>query len=311
MRVVIVGAGLAGLSAARLLRDAGHDVVVLDKGRSPGGRCATRRIGNATLDHGAQFFTVRSAEFARCVDEWSAAGVVREWTRGFGDHDGHPRYVGSRGMTGIAKHLALGLDVTCSTLVFAIERGSSTQWCVRLDDGTGIDADAVILTCPVPQSIALAITAGIEIPEALRTTKYDATLAALVVTDRPIDLPEPGAVQRPGGMFEFIADNQRKGISDVPAVTFHTTAQFSNDNWWLEPDEAHRIIMNAAAEWIGDAHIVEAQHKRWRMATPQTIWPERYWESDRLLFAGDAFGGPRIEGAVLSGRAAAQRLIAN
>jgi predicted NAD/FAD-dependent oxidoreductase len=73
VRVVIVGAGLAGLSAARLLRDAGHDVVVLDKGRSPGGRCATRRIGNATLDHGAQFFTVRSDEFARCVDEWSAA----------------------------------------------------------------------------------------------------------------------------------------------------------------------------------------------------------------------------------------------
>lgn len=311
MRVVIVGAGLAGLSAARLLQDAGHDVVVLDKGRSPGGRCATRRIGNATLDHGAQFFTVRSDEFARCVDEWSGAGIVREWTRGFGDHDGHPRYVGSRGMTGIAKHLALGLNVTCSTLVFAIERGTSTQWCVRLDDGTGIDADAVLLTSPVPQSIALAITAGVDIPEPLRTMKYDATLAALVVTDRPIVLPEPGAVQRPGGIFEFIADNQRKGISDVPAVTFHATAQFSNDNWWLEPDEAHRIIMSAAAEWIGDAEIVEDQHKRWRMATPQTIWPERFWESDRLLFAGDAFGGPRIEGAVLSGRAAAQRLIAD
>ncbi len=311
MRVVVVGAGLAGLSAARLLRDDGHDVVVLDKGRSPGGRCATRRIRNATLDHGAQFFTVRSDEFARSVAEWSDAGIVCEWTRGFGDHDGHPRYVGSRGMTGIAKHLAVGLDVTCSTLVFAIERGPATRWRVRIDDGSSIDADAVILTCPVPQSFSLAVTADVDVPEPLRTMKYDATLAALVVTDRPIKLPEPGAVQRPGGIFEFIADNQRKGISDVPAVTFHATAQFSNDNWWLEPQEAHRLLMNAAAEWIGDATVVADQHKRWRMATPRTIWPERFWESDRLLFAGDAFGGPRIEGAVLSGRAAAQRLIAN
>lgn len=310
MRVVIVGAGLAGLSAARLLQDAGHEVVVLDKGRSPGGRCATRRIGNATLDHGAQFFTVRSDEFARCVDEWSGAGIVREWTRGFGDHDGHPRYVGSRGMTGIAKHLARGLNVTCSTLVFAIEPGTSTRWQVRLDDASVIAADAVILTSPVPQSIALAITADIDIPEPLRLMKYDATLAALVVTDTPINLPEPGAVQRPGGIFEFIADNQRKGISSLPATTFHTTAEFSNGNWWLDPTDAHRLIMEAAAEWIGGATIIEAQHKRWRMATPQSVWPERTWSTERLILAGDAFGGPRIEGAVLSGRAAA-RLLAN
>jgi renalase len=310
VRIVVVGAGLAGLSAGQLLHSAGHEVVIFDKGRSPGGRCATRRIAGATLDHGAQFFTVRDDEFAECVSQWTAAGVTREWTRGFANDDGHPRYIGSQGMTGIAKHLAQDLNVTCSTLVFAIERGSSTRWRVRLDDGTGIDADAVVLTCPVPQSFALAVTADIDIPEPLRTMKYDATLAALVVTDRPIRLPEPGAVQRPGGIFEFIADNQRKGISNVPAVTFHATAQFSNDNWWLAPDEAHRLIMDAAAEWIGDATIVEAQHKRWRMATPQTTWPERLWAHDRLVFGGDAFGGPRIEGAVLSGRAAARHLLA-
>lgn len=310
MRVVVVGAGLAGLTAARALHNDGHNVTVLDKGRSPGGRCATRRIGDATLDHGAQFFTVRTEEFSACVAEWTAAGVVREWTRGFGDHDGHPRFVGTRGMTSIAKHLARGLNVTCSTLVFAIEPGTSTRWQVRLDDASVIAADAVILTSPVPQSIALAITADIDIPEPLRSMKYDATLAALVVTDTPINLPEPGAVQRPGGIFEFIADNQRKGISSLPATTFHTTAEFSNGNWWLDPTDAHRLIMEAAAEWIGGATIIEAQHKRWRMATPQSVWPERTWSTERLILAGDAFGGPRIEGAVLSGRAAA-RLLAN
>ena len=64
MNVVVIGAGLSGLIAAQSLQAHGHKLLVVDKGRSPGGRLATRRIGPATLDHGAQFFTVRSEEFA-------------------------------------------------------------------------------------------------------------------------------------------------------------------------------------------------------------------------------------------------------
>ena len=59
MRAVVVGAGIAGLMAGRTLARAGHEVIVLDKGTSVGGRMATRRIGEATFDHGAQFFTVQ------------------------------------------------------------------------------------------------------------------------------------------------------------------------------------------------------------------------------------------------------------
>ena len=76
MRVVVIGAGVAGLMAAQSLVKNGHDVVVLDKGRSPGGRLATRRIDDATLDHGAQFFTVRESSFESHVAEWIASGVV-------------------------------------------------------------------------------------------------------------------------------------------------------------------------------------------------------------------------------------------
>ena len=53
MRIAIVGAGVAGLTGALALRDAGCEVVVFDKGRGPGGRTATRRAGALSFDHGA------------------------------------------------------------------------------------------------------------------------------------------------------------------------------------------------------------------------------------------------------------------
>lgn len=62
--VAIVGAGMAGLSCARALVEAGLKVAVFDKARGAGGRMATRRGELASFDHGAQYFTARSPDFA-------------------------------------------------------------------------------------------------------------------------------------------------------------------------------------------------------------------------------------------------------
>ena len=56
----MVGAGMAGLTAAHRLSGV-TEVVILDKGRGVGGRLATRRIGDATIDHGAQFITTHTS----------------------------------------------------------------------------------------------------------------------------------------------------------------------------------------------------------------------------------------------------------
>jgi renalase len=322
MRVVIVGAGLAGMMAGRTLAEAGHAVVLLDKGRSPGGRMATRRIGAATLDHGAQFFTVRSEAFAARVAQWEAEALVTVWCHGFEVDDGHPRYAVRGGMNALAKHLATGLDVRCSTLAFALRpgherpRGAGSNggaWSVGLDDGAEVDADAVILTCPLPQSFSLMITAGLELPSPLRSTDYDRTLALLTVLDGDPAIPAPGGVQQPGDPFSFIGDNRAKGVSAVPAVTFHATPAWSLE-WWDRPRaEAQAALLEAAAPWIGRATVVAAQLKRWRFATPQAIWPEPCWVAaggpGPLVLAGDAFAGPRVEGAALSGLAAADALL--
>ncbi len=315
MRVVVVGAGIAGLMAAQSLVENGHDVVVVDKGRSPGGRLATRRIDNATLDHGAQFFTVRDPLFKSHVEKWIASGVVTEWCRGFDstaqNNDGFPRYRGVRGMTDIAKYLAQGLDVRCNTLAFSIARGTTTKWQVNIDDGSVLDADAIIVTSPLPQTYALLVTADIELPESMMRTEYDRTICLLAVLNQSSAVASPGGLQNPDETFSFIADNAIKGISSAVALTLHANPQFSLEHWDAPQQDVHDLLLTRAKPWIGDATVVTSQVKKWRFATPLTIWQERYWANDMIVLAGDAFGGPKIEGAALSGLAAANYLANN
>ena len=226
MRVVIIGAGISGLVAARRLDATGAEVVVVDKGRSVGGRLATRRIGTATVDHGAQFFTVRSPAFRRQVDDWVERGLVTVWTNGFTGDDGHPRYAAIAGMNSLAKDLATDVDVRCSTMAFAVRPGADgdAPLQVVIDDGTVHRADAVIVTTPLPQAFALLADSGIDLDETLMRTDYDRTIALLATLDRPPAIPEPGGVQAPSDHVAFVADNHAKGVSATPAITVHASA---------------------------------------------------------------------------------------
>jgi glycine/D-amino acid oxidase-like deaminating enzyme len=68
MDVVIVGAGLAGLRAARLLVEAGLEVQVLEATDRVGGRVATDRVDGFTLDRGFQLYNTAYTEGAQALD---------------------------------------------------------------------------------------------------------------------------------------------------------------------------------------------------------------------------------------------------
>jgi len=311
MNVIVVGAGLSGLMAAQSLQSQGHTVTVFDKGRGVGGRLATRRMDDATLDHGAQFFTVRSDEFAQHVKSWIAAGVVHEWCKGFQNADGHPRYVGSKGMSGIAKHLAGSLDVRVNQLVFGLEVDGES-YIVITDDGVRHACDAVILTAPIPQSFSLLFGAGIELPEDMRSIDYDRTLGLLAVLDSANhNVPSPGGLQNPDDVFSFIGDNSAKGISATHALTFHANPEWSLAHFDDEIGHIHALLTEAALPWLGEAGVIDSQVKKWRFATPRKSWPEPCWQAPnhRIVLAGDAFAGPKMEGAARSGLAAAQAIV--
>ena len=317
--VAVVGAGMAGLTAAGRLERAGRRVVVLDKGRSVGGRLATRRLGGASLDHGAQFMTARSDEFQAEVSGWVAAGVAHEWCRGFDEvPDGHPRYAARGGMNRLAKHLAEPLrDVRVGVQVSSVTEapgGWSLTW-----GGGAVTAGAVVLTAPVPQSLALldagGVEPGAEVAAGLAAIDYEPTLALLLVLDRAPAVPAPGARKPREGPFDIVVDDVAKGASGVPALTLHLRAAVSAARYDESDASLLEDLVPQAAGWLGTATVLEAAVKRWRYATPVTTWPDPCCRAvagavGPVVLAGDAFAGPRVEGAWLSGVAAAEAVLA-
>ncbi|MPY94558.1 MAG: FAD-dependent oxidoreductase [Acidimicrobiia bacterium] len=321
--IAIIGGGLSGLVAARALSDAGRRAVVLEAGPALGGRLATMRAGGAVLDHGAQFFTVRSDAFAAFVDELARAELAYEWCRGFEVEDGYPRYAVRGGMDRLAAHLGAGLagaegvEVRLGTEVAAVSPGAE-GWRVRWPGGQ-LTAAAVLSTAPVPRSLALLDAGGTELDggvgPGLRALEYHRVLAVLARLDRPSAVPEPGGRQLSDGLFSFVADNQRKGISAKPAVTLHASHGLSAARWEDDPEATLVDLVAEARPWLGDAAVLDAELVPWRYSGPVEPWPERACAAavapGPLVLAGDAFGGPKVEGAFLSGLAAAERLLAD
>jgi predicted NAD/FAD-dependent oxidoreductase len=308
---------MAGLMAGRRLLERGIEVTMLDKGRGPGGRMATRFFGDAVLDHGAQFITVRDETFRRHVEAWLDEGGLVEWSRGFDRADGKPvadrfpHYRGRRGMHDVPRRLARNLPLKSGERATAVVHDDQ-GWFVQVEGGDPHRADALLLTPPVPQSLELV---GSLLPrekeEALRAIEYAPCIAVLARLTGPSRLEEPGALRMPGEPLEWMADNHLKGISpDAHAVTLHAGPAFSRSHWDHELEATARTLLEAAAPWIGTG-IEAFQVHRWRYSKPVRLHHEAFLTVEDpypLVFAGDAFNGPRVEGAALSGLAAADHL---
>ena len=308
LQTVIVGAGISGLLIARVLHDSGARVTVLEKSRGFGGRLATKRVGDAVFDQGAQYFTVKDPRFAAWVKKWEDEGLVSLWPGG----EQHGRYIGRPSMTAVAKALAEGLDVKREHKVAALGC-CGDYWCVDVENHGCMRAERLILTAPVPQCLALLKAGDFTVPEPLlaqlKAISYDPCLALLVTVAGRSRLPVDG-VRRESGDIRWAADNQAKGVSpNVAAVTLHLSPEFSAAYYGRTDAEVLELVRAEAEALIG-APISGATLHRWKYSHARETFPEPFvwWPQESLGFAGDAFGGARVEGAALSALALAERV---
>lgn len=332
-RIAIVGAGMAGVTCARTLAQAGHDVTVFEKGEVVGGRMASRESPFGTFDPGAQYFTVRDARFATALE--TTPGLCKPWSANAVrvlDELGRvaaaslpakdPHWVPRPAMSALVSRWAqpLGEQVHLETRVTRIERDpmSINRWQLRTegaDDAHHVFCgfDAVLLAMPA--------TPGRDLLERSELAPKLSGQMAVVKTAPcwTLMLAFPNAMQ-PGmsslgpqwnaarsthhRMAWLARESSKPGRSAIERWTVQANAAWSQEH--LEDDNARveAKLLKAFAEVTGiRAQPAHTQTQRWRYAkTMQALGQTHLWDAKSGIGAcGDWCLGHRVEDAFISG----------
>lgn len=306
MRVGIIGAGLSGLAAAVTLREAGHEVVVIEKSRGVGGRIASRRVEGTVVDHG--------------VPVLPTAGPVVDRARGLPDAElvavGDDAVACRSGLTRLAKLLADGVDVVLGVRIAAL-RAAGERWELAGEQGNthGI-VDAVVVSAPAPQAADLLERSPGQAARAqlLRSVRYAPAIMLLA----GLRIPAPQRLEpfEPAHPIERIVAENVKGrppVDGVVPVVARLAADVS-DRLMDESDPAvGEVALPAllAACGAADREPAWLQVKRWRFAEaldsldPALVNPS----GSRIVVCGDAVTPGGLDAVYASGVAAARAVM--
>ncbi len=322
MRIGIIGAGIAGLTLARRLVDAGHSALLVDRGRGVGGRATTRRLDGATFDHGAQYFTARDPKFRDFLDARVTAGAWAEWRGRFATLEGgrlvaeaprSPRHVGVPGMGSLARAMAEGLEIRRESRVFRLEGGPG-RW-IMVDSSGHAEGpfDRVASAAPPAQAVALLGEASPIIAEGAGRVAMQPCFALLLTPPGGASLPFDGIRCRHPVLAWVANDQSKPGRGPGPALVIHSDQDWAAAHLLDDPEEVARMLAEAATEAfgvdLGPAGPDEVH--RWFYAKPAEPLgrPCLVDEAAGLSACGDWCIEAKVEGAFLSGDACADAIL--
>ncbi|MNG95051.1 protoporphyrinogen oxidase [compost metagenome] len=320
--IAIIGAGIAGLSAAQALQKAGQTVHLFDKGHGSGGRMASKRSDAGALDLGAQYFTARDRRFVDQLQQWVAAGWAAEWKPQLYHYqdgvlspspDEQTRWVGVPRMSAITRGLLKDVTVNFRCRIAEVYRGQK-YWHLQDTDGCSHGPfSRVVVAVPAPQATQL-LSAAPKLAATAAGVQMDPTWAIALAFDTPLDTPMQGCFVQDSAL-DWLARNRSKPGRDEHMDTWvlHATASWSKHHIDLAKEAVIEQLWGDCAELVGC--VVPAPNfslaHRWLYARPAS---NHEWgalaDADLGLYAcGDWCLSGRVEGAWLSGQEAARRLL--
>ncbi len=286
----IIGAGMSGLSSARMLRDLGYSVVVVEKSRGVGGRVATRRISDSIrVDHGACYFKPKGEVGQRFLKTLITQDVLHGWEGEYWqtNHVGaeiykspfNHQYIAKTGMSAIAKFLATSLEILFQKRAISLSINNG-NWQIFLEDDDTITAKSLVIAIPAPQATILLKTIppsliDPSLLELVNSIEYHPCLSLMAgYSASSSPLPVWNA-------FTFLADevlgwigfdSSKRHQPEQPCFCIQTSPKFAHT--YLDTDDlqtAIPLILNQSVQatqlyWLQTPEWTQIH--RWRYAFP-------------------------------------------
>ena len=342
--VAIVGAGMAGASAAAALHKAGLAVTLFEKSRGPSGRMSTRRTDHWQADHGAQYFTAKSPAFQAEVQTWCQEGWAALWKGRIAKLDlikGRPqgkedstqdnlvfepttptlRYVGTPRMTSIVASMLAPLTLNSQTTITGAQRINGKWQLSSKEHGELSQAfDTLVWAIPRPQLEPFEELFPNSWQQTLSSIQFAPCWAVMAGYDRPLKLPFDG-------LFVGSPEDQAKGHSPLAWVartlskpgrtgeetwTLHASHAFTRDHLQTKPEDMADHLTQAFSQ-LGAPQPTWALAHRWLYALAESKSAQRpvcLWDTPTGLgICGDWLTDGRVEGAWQSGTSLARQVL--
>jgi renalase len=273
--VAVIGGGLSGLTAARVLGAAKIPTVVLEKSAHGTGRILSRRIDDAktvSVDLGAQYFTARDPVFREQVSKWIDNGVVAKWNARFGSFDAegnfhqikdkpeNERFVGVPGNSSICKSLVeeLSTDSSVELRSDALVKElrflpDSKEWHIEVssseEKSAVITSSYVLVTVPSGQLIPLFESSSLsnDLKDKAASVSMEKcwALGLVLKTNSNVPLDADGLFVNNSKVISWISrESSKPGRSMTKeSWSIHAQPEWSNDTFEKPKEEVFKEML--------------------------------------------------------------------
>ncbi|MGF1671215.1 MAG: NAD(P)/FAD-dependent oxidoreductase [Balneolaceae bacterium] len=332
MIIGIIGAGISGLTAGRLLARAGHEVTIIEKSRGYGGRMATRyadKEKRTKFDHGLPWFQAESPEFQAFVAELIEKNIVKLWGDNFAYYvDGNifksspaneniARFTARNGMNSIGQYLGRWVDVKLNTKAGGLTcigagRKKKHTWMINLTSAATFEADAVIIATPAPQAYGILQstideTDTLKMVRVLDEVKYDSAFSLLAGYGKRT-IPDWDGIVCKNEDIKFISNEaSKRDHKQECSLVIHSTSAFAKKHKDADHERVTVELLQKAAD-IAGAWVSAPEWNQlhfWRYNRTLNPLSGSYLELESpetpLALIGDYFAGNTVDHAYSSG----------
>ena len=314
-KIAIIGAGIAGLTAARVLKDHA-EVTIFEKSGGVSGRMATRCSSRYVFDHGAQFFGAKTPDFNAFIAPMIQSGALKPWNARFVEiagssimqlrewTDSYPHFVGVPGMNSVGNFLSQDLNIRLNTRVCSISKGER-HWSLMADNSEFLgNFDWLLLAIPGPQATEI-LPKNLPLYEKVSKIKMEGCFSVMLGFSKPLPIEFDAALIRNRDISWMSINSSKPGREKLFSMIVHSTNNWADANSHMAKVEALDHLCSEISRTIGH-DVSKADHKaihQWMYAnTKKHGNMTHFWDrSENLGVCGDWVIQGRVEAAFTSG----------